>query len=58
MGSKPVEDRVAADFYGGLRGGVNGTPTFSINGLRYDGERSYRAMLRTSMALRTAPSMR
>ena len=28
--------RVRADFSGGVRSGVNGTPTFFINGLRYD----------------------
>lgn len=30
-------ERVAADFRGGILSGVNGTPTFFINGLRYDG---------------------
>ena len=29
--------RVRDDFRGGVRSGVNGTPTFFINGLRYDG---------------------
>jgi len=29
--------RVPSDFTGGLRSGVNGTPTFFINGNRYDG---------------------
>jgi protein-disulfide isomerase len=29
--------RVRADFAGGVRSGVNGTPTFFINGQRYDG---------------------
>jgi protein-disulfide isomerase len=28
--------KVRADFMGGLRGGVNGTPTFFINGRRHD----------------------
>ncbi|HEX6852218.1 MAG TPA: thioredoxin domain-containing protein [Candidatus Polarisedimenticolaceae bacterium] len=28
--------RVAADFSSGVRSGVNGTPTFFINGVRYD----------------------
>ena len=32
------EDRVRADFMSGVRSGVNGTPTFFINGLRYDGD--------------------
>jgi protein-disulfide isomerase len=30
-------DRVREDFMGGVRSGVNGTPTFFINGIRYDG---------------------
>lgn len=29
--------RVRDDFRGGVRSGVNGTPTFFINGLRFDG---------------------
>jgi protein-disulfide isomerase len=29
-------DRVREDFMGGVRSGVNGTPTFFINGARYD----------------------
>jgi protein-disulfide isomerase len=29
-------DRVHEDFMGGVRSGVNGTPTFYINGARYD----------------------
>ena len=31
------EARVREDFMGGARSGVNGTPTFFVNGLRYDG---------------------
>ena len=30
-------ERVRRDFRGGVRSGVNGTPTFFINGERYDG---------------------
>ncbi len=30
-------ERVREDFMGGVRSGVNGTPTFFINGVRYDG---------------------
>jgi NhaA family Na+:H+ antiporter len=30
-------DRVKDDFLGGVRSGVNGTPSFFINGTRYDG---------------------
>ena len=30
-------DRIQEDFTSGVRSGVNGTPTFFINGVRYDG---------------------
>ena|SRR5437899_3169297 len=30
--------RVRDDFHGGVRSGVNGTPTFFINGARFDGD--------------------
>jgi protein-disulfide isomerase len=30
-------ERVRRDFVGGIRSGANGTPTFFINGVRYDG---------------------
>jgi protein-disulfide isomerase len=33
--------RVRADFNGGVRSGVNGTPTFFINGQRHDGPFEY-----------------
>jgi protein-disulfide isomerase len=32
------EARVRDDFTGGVRSGVNGTPTFFINGVRFDGD--------------------
>ena len=32
------EERVRTDFMSGVRSGVNGTPTFFINGVRYDGD--------------------
>ena len=31
-------ERVRTDFMGGVRSGVNGTPTFFINGVRYEGD--------------------
>jgi formate-nitrite transporter family protein len=32
------EERVKADFISGVRSGVNGTPTFFINGARFEGD--------------------
>jgi protein-disulfide isomerase len=31
------EPRIQADFLSGVRSGVNGTPTFFINGVRHNG---------------------
>lgn len=36
-----LQSRIAADFEGGARSGVNGTPTFFANGVRVDGGYSY-----------------
>ena len=36
LDSEAVEERVRADFASGVRSGVNGTPTFFINGVRLD----------------------
>lgn len=35
--SKRVEDRIVADFEGGMRSGVSGTPAFFVNGFRFEG---------------------
>ena len=35
--AEAFEPRVEADYSDGIRSGVEGTPTFFINGLRYDG---------------------
>jgi protein-disulfide isomerase len=32
------EPRMRDDFFGGVRSGVNATPTFFINGVRFDGD--------------------
>lgn len=32
-----LQDKVSADFESGLRSGVNGTPTFFVNGQKFDG---------------------
>jgi protein-disulfide isomerase len=37
--------RVREDFTSGVRSGVNGTPTFFINGVRYDGPRDVESMV-------------
>jgi protein-disulfide isomerase len=37
LADKTFADRVREDFSGGVRSGVNGTPTFFINDQRYDG---------------------
>jgi protein-disulfide isomerase len=37
--------KVRADFMSGVRSGVNGTPTFFINGLRHDGPPSFEALV-------------
>jgi len=36
--------KVQADFSGGIRSGVNGTPAFFVNGERHDGSYSFRAL--------------
>jgi protein-disulfide isomerase len=38
-------DRVREDFLGGVRSGVNGTPTFFINGFRHDGSFDLESLL-------------
>jgi protein-disulfide isomerase len=37
--------RVKDDFLGGVRSGVNGTPTFFINGLRHDGSYAFEELV-------------
>jgi protein-disulfide isomerase len=37
--------RVREDFMSGVRGGVNGTPTFFINGVRHDGSYDFETLL-------------
>ena len=37
--------RVREDFVSGVRSGVNGTPTFFINGVRYDGSHDLDSLL-------------
>jgi protein-disulfide isomerase len=41
LASNRFAPRVKSDFMGGVRSGVNGTPTFFINGYRHDGSFEY-----------------
>jgi protein-disulfide isomerase len=50
LDSQDTEQRVQEDFMSGVRSGVNGTPTFFINGIRYDGL-PYYYDLRTAIEL-------
>ena len=45
--ARRFEPRVHDDFMSGARSGVNGTPTFFINGVRYDGPMDLPALLET-----------
>jgi protein-disulfide isomerase len=38
-------DRVHEDFLSGVRSGVNGTPTFFINGMRHDDSYDFETLL-------------
>jgi protein-disulfide isomerase len=38
-------DRIRQDFLSGVRSGVNGTPTFFINGVRHDGSDDLETLL-------------
>jgi protein-disulfide isomerase len=40
-----VAKRIQEDRQSGIRSGVNGTPTFYINGTRYDGPNDYESLL-------------
>lgn len=42
---RAYEKRVREDFLSGVRSGVNGTPTFFIEGVRYDGPRDFDSLL-------------
>jgi protein-disulfide isomerase len=43
--SGTAKERIDADFTGGIRSGVNGTPTFFLNGDRYDGPTNYESLV-------------
>jgi len=43
--TRAFRTKVRSDFMGGLKSGVNGTPTFFINDFRYNGENDFDALL-------------
>jgi protein-disulfide isomerase len=45
LSSHDVIAKIQKDFSGGIRSGVNGTPTFFIKGLRHDGSYEYEDLL-------------
>lgn len=45
FGSDEISNRLQEEFRSGIRSGVNGTPTFFINGVRHDGSYAYNALL-------------
>ncbi len=46
MDSDDIQEKVATDFESGIRSGVNGTPTFFINGTIADYERTYESLMK------------
>lgn len=54
LANATYRSRVRADFAGGARSGVNGTPTFFINGRRYNGQSDFHSL---SDAIEGAPSL-
>jgi protein-disulfide isomerase len=49
---------VRADFLGGIRSGVNGTPTFFINGVRHDDDWDAETLVRALEAAISVPHHR
>jgi protein-disulfide isomerase len=47
MSSHAHAQRIREDFLSGVRSGVNGTPTFYINGIRYNGSWDLETLLKT-----------
>jgi protein-disulfide isomerase len=45
LGSPEIPKRLKEDRTSGIRSGVNGTPTFYINGKRFDAQPSYESLL-------------
>ncbi|MGZ3280729.1 MAG: DsbA family protein [Phenylobacterium sp.] len=54
--ARTYADKVRTDFIGGVRSGVNGTPSLFINGLRYDGAHTFSALAMAIAAARPVTS--
>jgi protein-disulfide isomerase len=46
MSAERFAGKVAEDYESGVKSGVKGTPTFFINGVRYEGEKDYESLKR------------
>jgi len=55
VGKAAVAERIASDREGGARSGVNGTPTFFVNGSRVDAGYAYETLLATLRAALPRP---
>ncbi len=51
ISNKKYEQKIKEDFLGGVRSGVNGTPTFFINNQRYDGRVRFEELVSSIDAL-------
>jgi protein-disulfide isomerase len=56
VGSEEIEERIVTDFYGGAQSGVSSTPTFFINGFRFQGDWSYNNLLYILTEIRDSTS--
>jgi protein-disulfide isomerase len=50
LGNATWQEKVRQQFRGGIMSGVNGTPTFFINGVRHDGDYSVEGLLQAIKA--------
>lgn len=48
--NRVYKDHIRNDFMNGVKSGVNGTPSFFVNDVRYDGPRDYRSMMESIVA--------
>jgi len=55
LAERTWESRVREDFMSGVRSGVNGTPTFFVNGVRHDGPWDAEALIEALLASPRVP---